>query len=966
MSDVERPRVARVSSPSFSGVSTSSRRRPRIPHALSQTHVAEALSRSTDKGLTLVFSKLYVTEVSDGAVEDLASRGKDDGRPVERMSLASNHISTLPMDFALLSRLRYLNLKSNALTEFPQVLTLMPSLEILDVGHNKIRRMPADPGDLVNLRVLCLSKNKVTKIPAYITRFQALRHLQVDRNPIEWPPKFVMEPIVKPETEEAMVDWIRSIQKWIRADLPRKLTPESISSLVAHATTSDDSFGPWSRLPANDHELEAGVTPHARSFSIESASSYAESFQEVTRPPSERPPPLHLGILQSYTEELSPTRSYESYLPSPADSISFFEEEDDPEHQHVRHASYAPSGSGGTLKDSTLSGKKSMPDLRTARLDFTKKTPTGSTQSLQPTQQDYVSSRASPSTSRQDSGSSSSSRGITRARGHVSPTPPVPAFKDAPSTMAFERNSYFRRISNFDLLSSVTSISQPMLALIDCARSILFAVVQIHLALERYTIHPIDERLASLLRKVAEPAQSDMMNLLCALDQFDAMSRKGNPPAAVCRSVVESCRHTVAAFGKVISVLPLQLKVINTDDIRFLRSMILVLYGAAAEISAAWQALIPQLDAIRPLLYARPYPSPSPSLSLITESLHETAPTPASAQDLPLHTPTLRSHSNNPSGVSLHRNHTARRHAGSFSSKDVELGKQMPSVDLPPPPRLRSVSRQGTSNTNRSASPVNGYPLPPPFAPVSDSAHILHSRHGSQASLQNSSPTSSPSVAQKTFELPSSSKVVDQAAITAVRQVVNVAPVVWDMIQDVMADELQIMPDVVKNLETGRAVTRRLRGLVLQLQGSDPSVDRKALREDAHLFLKSVVQLSNFVKTYAGDRPQTSSLRSQMVELTNATTDFAILFKVSNLSSAPSRPQLLESPVQSPALPPIGAEPPFLGLPRDHRLARSLSRSQSIHQRSPSARTVLDPPRSAQPGMQFHVPTLRRTRTEMS
>lgn len=37
------------------------------------------------------------------------------------MTLANNRLATLPMAFAVLSRLRYLNLKSNSFTVFPEV-----------------------------------------------------------------------------------------------------------------------------------------------------------------------------------------------------------------------------------------------------------------------------------------------------------------------------------------------------------------------------------------------------------------------------------------------------------------------------------------------------------------------------------------------------------------------------------------------------------------------------------------------------------------------------------------------------------------------------------------------------------------------------------------------------------------------------------------------------------------------------
>lgn len=74
------------------------------------------------------------------------------------------------MAFALLSHLRYLSLKGNSFTVFPDVvspriyrgeepklivyqLTIMPSLEILDLSRNKIKRFPSQPGNLTKLRV---------------------------------------------------------------------------------------------------------------------------------------------------------------------------------------------------------------------------------------------------------------------------------------------------------------------------------------------------------------------------------------------------------------------------------------------------------------------------------------------------------------------------------------------------------------------------------------------------------------------------------------------------------------------------------------------------------------------------------------------------------------------------------------------------------------------------------------------
>ncbi|TRM62767.1 RAM signaling pathway protein-domain-containing protein [Schizophyllum amplum] len=809
--------------------------------------ILEALGTSPDHGATLSFSRLNLTDVPGNAALELADLGADsdsDQRPVERLALGYNKLTALPAQFVKLSQLRYLNLRNNGFAEFPRVLTAMVALDTLDISHNKIKCLPDEPGELVHLRVFCVSKNKLGKLPHFMTQFSKLEVLKVDKNPITYPPKFVLEP-GEGATGQAMVDWVESLQRWLIADSPRKASMDSVSTDSTDHPESRDSldnsidniYQSWSHLRAESGapEFDAGVTPHARSFSVDStlSASSTESFQEVEPPNSARLPPLHLGILQSQGAEPSPTRSF--YLPSPADSVTFFED-DEPSSSSLKSP---PSSSDDQHNPRPLS----LPDLSTARLNFTKKSSQDASHSSRKSsygQDDY--SIPSPVSTRKDSGSSLSSqsrivRPFTRER--IPPSPP----REVPS-MAFERNSYFRRLSTLPQTAIKRSLPQPLVCLIDCARSMLFAVVQIHLALERYTTFPIDERLSSLLKKVAEPAQAEMMSLTSALDRFDALSRKSQPPPAVCRGVIESCRDAVSAFGRVVGVLPLQLKVINTDDVRFLRSMLLTLYGATAEISTAWQTLSSQMDAIRPLLKVRKHTSPSsdPSSSSTASPFHH-QPKPARPA------PPLRTHtgsSSSSTGLTGLRSHPSRRHAGSFSFKDVELGKKMPSIDVLSPP-LPSGSRTPVPRGKRHApsTPQNGStpslssPFPP--SPYAFESGRAHSRQTSQTSTQASSRSgsSSPVAAEKTsfFDLPSSAKnQVDKEAVQAVKLAVDIAPGVWDTMEDLLADVLKEKADVRESLDRARGVTKRLVELIVMVQDGDSTPDKKALRDDAHVF----------------------------------------------------------------------------------------------------------------------------------
>ncbi|THV07960.1 hypothetical protein K435DRAFT_642682 [Dendrothele bispora CBS 962.96] len=951
--------------------SPSSRKRTSFPSSslgLSHGHIRDALARSPDDGATLVLLKLNLTYVGEAAAEELATIGRnspDDESRVERIALGQNRLTALPTEFALLSRLRYLNLKHNSFTVFPNVLTLMPSLDTLDISHNKIKRLPTQPGNLVNLRVFCFSRNKVTRLPTYLPKFHNLAVLEVERNPIEWPPKHIVERNGLPTTAEAMKNWIRGVQKWIEHESTRGLRGHDDSGFSEMDNRIDDSFNTWSR-PEGDYD--DGVTPHARSFSIDSTfsmSSVEDStplYTPASYGQSDRPPPLHIGILQSYSTDNSPT--HESYLPSPAESDTFFDPDStgDLNHKeaspmnHGRNASYTASLHHYNRVE--YLGKKSMPDLRTAKLNFTKKTPdrgipsTTHHSSRSHYQDDF--SMPSPMSTRQDSDGSSFKHGP-----QFSPTRAVPS-------MAFERNSYFRRLSTIPL-ATISTLPTPLLDLVDTARSILFAVCQIYQTLEHYTLHSIDERLSSVLKKVLYPASADMIQFINSLDRFDAMSRKMIPPPPVCRGVVESCRDTVAVFGKTVGVLALQLKVIvNVDDLRYLRSLLVQLYGAAAEISLAWQSMIPQIESIKPYLHSRPAPSPPSAMGFVSPEPHSNSSSHSFLSEAPL----------SRTGASV-RNHNSRRHAGSFSSKDVELGKALPDeVDLSHSTTSRGTLRATSKRQNNLTPATLTVQSPSPTSPgvpssipssssaisLAESSRVNHSRSGSLSSLQASSASSSPSIPTKTsfLELPSTSRnQVDKEALHAVQAAVDVAPTVWDQMEEVLASALEHNSEVRESLERARSVTKRLSDMIRAMKESDSSADKRSLREDANVFLKTVVQLSTYVKTYGGVR--SSTLRTNMVKLTNSTEEFAILLHVSSFSpsSSGSRPY---SPMPSAS----SSQLSLLNPPEEARLGPGLSRSRSAQPSTGIPKIPVSPAhegsRSALPSQSFKLPIIKRFR----
>ncbi|KIP08145.1 hypothetical protein PHLGIDRAFT_389074 [Phlebiopsis gigantea 11061_1 CR5-6] len=943
---------------------------------LTREHITGALKKSTDNGATLDLAHKSLTDVGEDGAAALANIGQrlegDMHDKVSRIALSHNRLATLPMAFALLSHLRYLSLKGNSFTVFPD-LTIMPNLEILDLSRNKIKRFPSQPGNLTKLRVFSISRNKIHKIPPYFVQFRSLTMFKADQNPLEWPPKDVMDP---PSSDKDVVvkNWIRRVQSWIDensnsndarlVDEPSYIDEDNDTVLDTILDyTRDDNMDSQSAI---DQSLDFDVSPtHQRSFSHASdASMYSEEAlpqpgPSMTRSPrSPRPPRLHLDAISSssrgITKSSSPARSPESYLPTPDESVSSNEDESTQStaRQQGRNVPFAPGVFGASRRDAL--SQKSLPNLRPT------KHRRGQSKDMPDGHADHFSIPSPPH--RQESDSSTASLAnfrLGKVLNHDSVVAsPVSLHQTAPP-MDVERNSYFRRFSALTPTLS-KAIPPQLLALIDAVRGILFSVCQIYQSLQHYTVYAIDERLSAVLLKVLQPATTCMTQLIQALDRFDSISRRTLPSSAVCRTVVETCRENVMVFGKAVGVLSLQLKVIATsDDARYTRQMLLVLYGATAEISNAWRSTASQIDAVKPFL-SHHRPSPMRANQVTASGLASATYPPLSAPVGSFHLPTqispaLRPHMRtNSSGLADGKVRLNRRHAGSFSYKDVEIGKMLPShmeeplpfAGAPATPSFTTSSpvvRGGRrpSAVSNGMTHHDGTIRPSTSTPRWDS----HSRQSSASSFLASA-TSSPSVPHHrppALDMGPAATWIDKEAIDAVKAAVEAAPVVWDMTDEMLLDDPTMRAELQGRLNMAREVTQRLRENIRLLNSGHAAADRIAIRDDAHVFAKVVAQLLSAIKAFGSTHPLSPALRGHMVTLTNATQEFVMLLHVSSFSPAPTpRPY---SPMVGFTTPQSAMAP----IAEDDRLPSSFSRGRGAAPfvSSKLATPSKDPQRSA-------------------
>ena len=525
------------------------------------------------------------------------------------------------------------------------------------------------------------------------------------------------------------------------------------------------------------------------------------------------------GCNTSWVPHLSDTQGnrrdaddVEILLPASLSANSSFEVLSDTEQMHLR-PSYA-----SISQQKVMDEKKGLPDLPTDKT-LTKAVPAPSEFRAPLTSHDEgrtLEESFNLSSIRKDSDSTLGSTSVHPEYIRVFNALPSPTMDCA---------SYFRRSSTLILNNS---LPKTLLYLLESARSILFAMDRLYQTLDHYVHQSFDERLPSIFRKSLDPANMNITLLIRSLDQFDDLSQKTRPSSTVCRALVESCRNVVITMKKAVGLLTLQIG-LEPFNRRYSRWLILELYAITAEIALAWQAMVPYVDSLRPFLYGGVF-----AHSYVGNLENSVGPTSLINFDQrfvrlrPAETLHRGSGQNGTVRVRM-----TRRHAGSFSSKDVEIGKELPSYDILPTtvgglathtPTLRTPKRQATM----PAFPTTSSSLP---SYASNQIYTSHLRDSSRSSLIEAS-SSMPSVSGSHFN----NRVrADKEAFQAVREALEVAPVVWDQIEEALGDVSG--RDTQQVLENARLVTRKLSDDVHAIPDS-PENAQKAISDSAHHFLK--------------------------------------------------------------------------------------------------------------------------------
>lgn len=184
-----------------------------------------------------------------------------------------------------------------------------------------------------------------------------------------------------------------------------------------------------------------------------------------------------------------------------------------------------------------------------------------------------------------------------RVESHSSPA------GDASEPLDAQRTRYFRRLSAMPPVVNVDPVPPPILKFMDAARGVLFALSQIYNALKQHISVSNDERLVAHFQRVLSLAGISMNMLISALDRLDTATQFGVPEPPVIRGVLDACSESLRTFRRAVSMLHAQLPQLEESvDVRFSRTLLLMLYGSVAELRNSAAIMAPHVEEVAPYL----------------------------------------------------------------------------------------------------------------------------------------------------------------------------------------------------------------------------------------------------------------------------------------------------------------------------------------------------------------------------
>lgn len=500
------------------------------------------------------------------------------------------------------------------------------SLEILDLGRNKLRVLPPELSKLSSLKVLSIQKNKLEALPLCIADMSTLQMIKLDGNPLQFPP---------PEVLQAQ-------------------------------TSSSPPNGGMQDRENEDISITSQIKRFMRQRTLTERSE-AESGGEESSEGAETPRPMKRTMSTRFPVKVSGTDLPD--LRSPALQRA---PPPIPSRSHYRGLSQQSTGARrpGVLPLTIGSANERLRSNSEGLLAITRE------RSADRSRRMGIVSKKSELTPVDETKSNRLShyRGLSHgsAMNGVTYSPASPADHN-------QRATYVRRLSSLPERKRESIAKDPV---IEAAQGILFALYQIHPQIEgllKLARDPTNKRTS--LERVFYNTSTHVEELDRYIQAYASQSdEEEETPPPSSENVRQACISCVDAYIHICKLLPMSVRaLLENGDPRYIRSLLLVIYGSCAEIRNASAGLFePSRPSLAKVTEAVEYDEPSQKTSIFRPRDKSITPT-----------------RDRPGAIPRTRSATVVQNAANLRV----------ATDMPPPPFMRGAGRSATFT---SATPRSG------------------------------------------------------------------------------------------------------------------------------------------------------------------------------------------------------------------------------------------------------------------
>ncbi|KAK6601046.1 Leucine-rich repeat-containing protein sog2 [Botrytis cinerea] len=496
---------------------------------------SSAVSNELKPGVTIDLSHRRIQRFPEEVVDIIKVE-------LVRLALSHNEIQTFPARFAECTSLRYLNLRNNIIREFPPAICQLNFLEILDLGRNKLRTLPPDIINLSSLKVLSVQRNRIEELPLCVADMTSLQILKLDGNPLRFPPKEILQaqalnspnggPFPEGEIDDLTVT--TQIKRFLRSKAMGR--PETESGGEESSEGTETPRPTMKRVVSGRFPIKVDGVPH-RQLNLD-----------------------HLLYLLDHTKEASRNKTQRS--------------DDLATNERVR------SNSEGLLQANRDRPDRSSTD-RSRRMGIVSR----KAAELGTVDETNKSNRYSLHNRGLSHGSAMQGNGTGSNGNTTSPA--------SPADSAGQRATYVRRLSSLPERKRESTSPDPI---IEGAKGVLYALFQ---------VHPLIETLIGLVRNPGEKkstlervfynAKTHVEELDQDVQRYDSYSEEDEEASPRSNeNVKRACLTCVGAYIHVCAQLSqnVEILLINGDP-RYIRTLLLQLYGSVAEVRNAGASLFP-------------------------------------------------------------------------------------------------------------------------------------------------------------------------------------------------------------------------------------------------------------------------------------------------------------------------------------------------------------------------------------